>query len=141
MNDATFNASGFTYNPETGEITKGDRKCGTLTKQGYIKVRSGAVRSFAHRLAWRLHTGAWPVGYLDHINRVRSDNRISNIRECTWSQNNFNRGKTRSTSGEKNVVMAKHAFSWQVKIKAGVFRILPTDLETWVRAKTMGGAR
>lgn len=25
-----------------------------------------------------------------------------------------------------------------LRVKAGVFRILPTDLETWVRAKTMG---
>lgn len=119
MNDATFNIADFTYNPETGEITKAGRKCGTFTRQGYIRVRSGQVRAPAHRLAWRLHTGAWPTGYLDHINRVRSDNRIANLRECTWSQNNFNRESANGTNAEKNILVCKAAHLWMVKVKAG----------------------
>jgi hypothetical protein len=35
-------------------------------------------------------TGEWPKGDIDHINRVKSDNRLCNLREATRSQNNAN---------------------------------------------------
>lgn len=40
----------------------------------------------AHRLAWALHYGYWPTE-IDHINRVRDDYRIANLREVTRSEN------------------------------------------------------
>lgn len=54
----------------------------------------------AHRLAWLYIHGRWPIKHLDHINRVRSDNRISNIREATSSENQRNKGMmSNNTSG------------------------------------------
>jgi hypothetical protein len=44
----------------------------------------------AHRLAWFLHYGEWP-DVIDHINRVRTDNRIANLRSVTRAQNNRNK--------------------------------------------------
>jgi hypothetical protein len=44
----------------------------------------------AHRVAWALETGQWPVGDLDHINGCRADNRFANLREATRSENMFN---------------------------------------------------
>ena len=32
-----------------------------------------------HRLVWFYSTGAWPIGVIDHVNRDRADNRISNL--------------------------------------------------------------
>lgn len=55
---------------------------------GYVRVQVGGVLSLAHRLIWEIHNGKIPPGYVvDHINRVRSDNRISNLRLVTPSQN------------------------------------------------------
>lgn len=84
------------YDPETGVITR--RKTGRvvkrLDKDGYIEVQLSflgkrATRP-AHRVAWFLHYGVWPNGPLDHINRVKTDNRIENLREVTIEENNRN---------------------------------------------------
>lgn len=44
-------------------------------------------RCKAHRAAWAIHYGAWPNGEIDHINRVRADNRIENLRVVTHIEN------------------------------------------------------
>ena len=41
----------------------------------------------AHRLAWFYVHGEWPDGEIDHINWVKNDNRICNLRVVTHSEN------------------------------------------------------
>ena len=54
----------------------------------------------------------------DHINRNTLDNREENLRVCTRSENNMNRGKrTDNTSGFKGVF--KSGNKWTSKIQAG----------------------
>jgi hypothetical protein len=36
-------------------------------------------------------TGEWPKDQIDHINRIKDDDRWENLREATQSQNSFNR--------------------------------------------------
>ena len=43
-----------------------------------------------HRLAWYLHTGDWPEGEIDHINRDPGDNRWENLRDVSRSDNMLN---------------------------------------------------
>jgi hypothetical protein len=46
-----------------------------------------------HRLVFFMHHGRWP-SVTDHVNGVRDDNRIDNLRECSHIQNAYNaRGK------------------------------------------------
>jgi hypothetical protein len=88
----------FRYEPETGNVYwiaegKGRIKkkaAGTVVKAGYIGIMIDGKRYYAHRIAWALHHGEHPVDQLDHINGIKIDNRIVNLREATNSQNGKN---------------------------------------------------
>ena len=71
----------------------------------------------AHRLAWLYHYGQWPNGDLDHINEVKDDNRISNLREATRAQNMQNvRRHKHNTSGYKGVSWMPDRHKWRAYI-------------------------
>jgi len=102
------------YNSLTGEFTwKSNRikanigqPLGSIS-HGYMAVSMTINKKrnnyLLHRIAWLMTYGYWPT-YLDHINEVKSDNRISNLRECTQSQNNANRGPlTNNSTGLRGV--------------------------------------
>jgi len=115
----------FTYNPTTGHlfnrINRGKAKAGELagytTESGYISTTVDGVHYFVHRLVWMYVHGVWPTELLDHINLARSDNRICNLREATFSQNLCN-SKLRkdSTSGLKGCVFHRGTQKWQCRI-------------------------
>lgn len=81
----------FHYHPD-GTITRDDRKGGTgsYDKDGYLILKIKSRQFKAHRVAWLLNYGTFPSTELDHINRIRTDNRIENLRECTRRQQVFN---------------------------------------------------
>lgn len=103
----------FSYDPETGEITRtsGDKRffgtvAGYIHHTGYRMLKIGKRSILSQRVAWVLHCGEWPGGfYIDHINRNKLDNRISNLRKATHGQNVAN-SKTRAASGFKGVYTA-----------------------------------
>lgn len=75
-----------------------------LGPDGYRRIKVGGRTYLAHRLAWVLHYGEWPSQRIDHINGVRHDNRIANLRLCTNSQNVAHQFKARvSASGLRGV--------------------------------------
>ena len=61
-----------------------------------------------------------PKGFeIDHINRDRTDNRRSNLRIATRSQNKMNRTiSSNNTSGKAGVYWSKQKNKWQVRIEA-----------------------
>jgi hypothetical protein len=89
------------YNPATGVLTwrsamhsrtdLSGHPITSLNSYGYIRVRLRAggkqFNLMAHRVAWLLHYGHWPKAFVDHVNGSRADNRVTNLREASKSQN------------------------------------------------------
>ena len=81
-------ASGrFTWVRPSGRRAKAGSAAGANHGLGYLTIGIDGRRYFAHRLAWLYVHGVWPRHEIDHINGVRDDNRISNLREATKLQN------------------------------------------------------
>ena len=78
----------FTYHPD-GTITRSDRKNsnGSLDSDGYLIVKIKGKQYKAHRLVYLMLNGHFPDGEIDHINRVKTDNRIENLRVADRSLN------------------------------------------------------
>lgn len=67
----------------------------TPSPTGYLRGSIslfGVIPVTAHRAAWAIYYGAWPLGMIDHINGVRDDNRIVNLRVVSPQDNSKNRG-------------------------------------------------
>lgn len=115
----------FSYDPETGVLTrartarrwKAGQRCGHLGKSGYVYVWADGRLFRAHRVAFAIYYGAWPSADIDHINCVKSDNRIENLRAATRQQNVANQ-RLRSTnrSGCKGVYWSKARGEWRAQI-------------------------
>lgn len=84
----------FYYEPDTGWLIRRtdplQERAGYLRKDGRRGIKVDGEAYFEHRIIW-----LWMTGYLppeiDHKNLDRGDNRWSNLRECSRSQNNANR--------------------------------------------------
>ncbi|MEW4959716.1 HNH endonuclease, partial [Enterobacter cloacae subsp. cloacae] len=68
--------------------------------------------------AWFYVHGYLPEQEVDHINRIRSDNRIENLRLATRSENAKNKEKSKAnTSGFKGVSQQKKTGNWVAHIR------------------------
>lgn len=89
-----------------------------LTKDacGYYMGRVFQRHLKAHRVVWALENGSWPEECLDHINGVRTDNRIVNLREVSPAENqkNLRMGKD-NISGFVGVIQHKNG-RWRATI-------------------------
>jgi len=115
------------YDPITGCFTwlnRGDatfdsrfggRQVGYNDKDGYLVVVYKRKSIRLHRLAWFMVHGSLPKE-IDHINRDKKDNRISNLRECTRSENMQNTGLRKDNkTGFKGVGWCSHANKYRAR--------------------------
>ncbi|MDI9768186.1 HNH endonuclease [Pantoea dispersa] len=89
---------------------------GKINFAGYREVMVEGRSILAHRIAFFWVHGFWPE-QVDHKNRCRSDNSISNLRPASQSQNQQNqRLRSTNTSGIKGVCWDKRKGLWYSRV-------------------------
>jgi hypothetical protein len=115
----------LTYSPETGEfrwiktrarLAMRRQVAGRIANTGYIAIGIDGSLYTAHRLAFVYMTGAAPSS-VDHINRLKTDNRWENLRAANKQMNAMNTKKKASASAYKGVTPYRDR--WRAKISFG----------------------
>ena len=114
--DQSILKSLYQYNPDTGELisNRTGRNTGWI-EQGYRYITLKGKDYRAHRLIWMYLHNRWPVDMIDHINGIKTDNRLCNLREVTAKQNAENRNVVNAISGLKGVLPASKG-RWKCQI-------------------------
>jgi hypothetical protein len=102
----------YTVVPQANRNKIGDM-VGRVQSNGYVRISIKRKFFQAHRLVWLWHNKIMPAIGIDHINNVKSDNRIQNLRLADQSLNARNVRKARSTSktGTLGVVASGSKFA------------------------------
>ncbi|NQY60806.1 HNH endonuclease [Cognatishimia sp.] len=149
----------FEYDPIKGQLfwkPRGDKSFDaqyggkpafTCASNGYLEGALLGEKMKAHRVIWAINHGYWPTTEIDHINHVRSDNRISNLREVSHRENSINRGFNKSnTSGHSGICWCKTQSKWKVQLTVfgkkktvGRFQDLPEAISARNAAYAMAG--
>ncbi len=119
------------YEPSTGLFVwrGGPRKgkiAGSVNAIGYVQIRFGKVGFSAHRLAWLYAHGEWPAEDIDHINGIRNDNRIANLRPVSRRVNLQNIRAPRSdnrSSGMLGVEARGRRFRARIQVDGAVVSV------------------
>ncbi len=118
----------LSYDPSTGEFrtlvkvkqVPAGAVAGSIGSKGYRRIKVDNREYAAHRLAWLYVHGEFPPGDLDHKNRIRSDNRLDNLRPASRTQNGQNRSVAKNnSSGYTGVTFNKACRKWQASICTG----------------------
>ena len=80
-------------------------RAGSLVKStGYRNISLFGRTYLEHQLIWFICNGVWPSGQIDHINQIRDDNRIVNLRDVSKADNARNRSRNpNSKLGEHGI--------------------------------------
>lgn len=112
------NTGVFTWIKANAAQTKIGDEAGWRHHGGYIAIGINGNAYLAHRLAWFYVYNYWPKEHIDHINHVRDDNRIVNLRESNYKINMKNKSEYKTNrSRVTGVCWHKRDKVWQAKIK------------------------
>ena len=106
----------FTWRIKIGRKVVVGRQAGSPKPTGYVSIRIDRKPYYAHRLAWCHVYGSWPAEEIDHINGIRHDNSISNLRQASRKQNMENRVQATGKSGYRGVCWLKANQKWRASI-------------------------
>jgi hypothetical protein len=108
----------FYWRVDRGHTTKAGDIAGCLHHNGYVVITIEKRQYQAHRLVWLYVHGKYPDAQIDHINNIRSDNRITNLRQATQAENCQNLKKSRGSSGFLGVSLdSTRGNRWGASIK------------------------
>lgn len=130
MRELTFERASevLIYKPESGDFkwlrnttvrqTVGLPAGSISNTTGYLGIQIDGRRYQAHRVAWLLMTGAWPIGVVDHIDGNRANNAWANLRDVSRTVNAQNRrtATAKNTTGLLGVSRDKGRFRASIKI-------------------------
>lgn len=144
----------LTYDPITGifvwknpakyRLAYAGKEAGSLHVHGYIKISIDSLSYPAHRLAWLYVHGTFPIDCIDHINGIRNDNRIANLRAVNRKANAENRRKARAghATGFLGVVWRPRNGKYEARINInkkykylGLFSTPEEAHDAYLRAK------
>jgi hypothetical protein len=123
LQELFYYKNGFLFNKvKRSSNAMPNTKAGTLPKNSdYRRVSISNKIYLEHRIIWIYFNGPIPTElFIDHINQNKVDNNIENLRLCTRSENQYNRGKYKNNkSGYKGVSFNKalNKYSAQMRIK------------------------
>lgn len=102
----------------TGRYAKPGATAGHISAEGYVVIGVDGRVYKAHRLAWLYVHGIWPGKDIDHVNGIRSDNRVANLRLASPSENARNSiVSSRNSSGYRGVTFHKGMGKWRAQIR------------------------
>jgi len=114
------------YDPDTGiftwKVSKGASRAGAVAgflNKGYSRIRIDGNYYSSHRLAWLYVNNIWPDDQIDHINGIKLDNRICNLRMATNAENqqNYHLPKANNKSGFLGVSLHKPSKKFMATIR------------------------
>lgn len=139
------------YDPVTGVFTwkprhrlrhvAKDGRAGSVNKTGYRYLLIDGQKYKAARLAWLYSFKHWPVHQIDHVNGIRDDDRLSNLRDATPAQNNQNHKPHRnSRSGVRGVHQLGNKWRASIRVNGrnrhlGVFDHITEASQAYLAAR------
>jgi hypothetical protein len=137
---ADYLRSRLHYDPETGIFIwkprgPGDKQwngklagevAGFMASGGYRRISIDGKLYKAARLAWLYVYGEWPKNHIDHINRVRDDDRLVNLRDVTHTENCNNK------SSNNGLPEGVHWHTGDAKYKANIPQGVPVFGRTYL---------
>lgn len=136
----------LSYSPDTGALTwrKTNKRAGTRHYSGYRNVFIDGRCYIEHRVIWLYVYGEWPSVDIDHINRLRDDNRLQNLRLATREENCQNQPiRKTNKSGRTGIYFHKISQKWAAVINVrkkqlhlGVFDTLEEAVAARKNAET-----
>ena len=120
----SFDARTGVFRNRFNRSTAKDGEVAGSVSDGYLIISIDDKRYTAHRLAWFWIYGTVPTGDIDHINGVRDDNRITNLRAVSRSVNMQNQRRARSNNIHSGFLgVQKNKDKWQALIRVNDRRI------------------
>lgn len=116
----------FTLDPDEGVLRyrvkhlryKAGLVAGSVGHKGWRSIMVNQRRYQAHHLVWMYVHGRWPTHELDHVNGIRDDNRLSNLREADAFQQVMNSARPPTNkSGARNVYFIRKSGKFRVSVR------------------------
>lgn len=104
----------------------GGRRAGSLDGRGYWALgfnwRGQRVKTYAHRVIWAMHHGAWPTHTIDHRDGPAAGDGIENLREATQAEQPLNMRPRKSATGLRGAYRNGPGFQAKMKHEGRVYR-------------------